>query len=329
MRLGKLLSFALTSALLAGCSDLLGTEVATPIPTEQLPTAIAMTLEAIGVQVISPVPPTAASTALTPTVALSAAIKSSTSLPTLLPATWTATPLPPGAELTATLTPLPAIPEARIQIYRLGELSLVTSPIEVTTRLTSRVGKVVRIELYGEDGRLLARHVRTYERIPWNAAMIGVDLEFEISAAAEAGRLVISVEDTYGRLIDVNSVSLILLSQGITELNPASALQQAIVIQDPLPDTLIQGGKLYVSGLAKPTFPDKPLKVALIAQDGRLLGQRLAGITFTTPGFHGTFFAEVPYSVGEMTPALLVVFEDGGAVSLYTHLASLEVVLGP
>lgn len=275
----------------------------------------------------SPEPPTEAATDI-PSIIL-------TDLPTLSPATptFSATPLfeltpNPFLLATATETPLPAIPEARIQIFQLGELSLVTSPIKISARLSSQVGKVVRVELYGEDGRLLARHVRTYSRIPWTTAVLGLDLEFEISAAAEAGRLVISVEDSYGRLIDVNSVNLILLSQGITELKPPSALQQAIVIQDPAPKTLVQGGKLYVSGLAKP-FYDQPLRVVLLTQDGRTVGQRLAGVTYTTPGFHGKFFAEVSYTVSELTPVLVVVYEEGGVVSPYTHLASVEIFVSP
>jgi hypothetical protein len=195
--------------------------------------------------------------------------------------------------------------------------------------MTSRVGKVARVELYGEDGRLLARHVKTYQIIPWHVAGINVELPFEISAAAELGRLVISVEDIYGRLVDLNSVNLILLSAGETELNPTNALWQRIVIEEPGPNALIQGGVLLVSGLAKPEG-DQPLRVVLVAEDGRVLGQRLAGVTPPgAPGAYGEFFAEVPYSVQELTPARLIVSEDGGVLSQYAHLSSIEVMLSP
>jgi hypothetical protein len=101
------------------------------------------------------------------------------------------------------------------------------------------------------------------------------------------------------------------------------------VIQDPLPKTLITGGKLYVSGLARPFNQEQPLNVVLITQDGRIVGQRLAGVTYTTPGFHGTFFAEVPYTVTDLTSALLVIYENGGIISQYSHLTSMEVLLSP
>jgi hypothetical protein len=195
--------------------------------------------------------------------------------------------------------------------------------------LTTENGKVVRVELWGEDGRLIARHVRTFESVPWHVARIGVDLEFETSAAAELGHLVISVEDRFGRLIGVNSVDLILLSTGITELNPASALWQKIIIQEPQPNALIQGGALIVSGRARPNSDENPLKVMLIGEDGKILGHRLAGVNITIPGDYGTYVAEVPYSVSDITPALLVVLEDGLQISEIAHLSSVEVILTP
>lgn len=247
---------------------------------------------------------------------------------TLTPVPEVQTPAVDSAPFGATNTPAPPIPDAIIQIYRLGELSKVISPVDVSLRLTCGDAKVVRIELHGEDGRLLARDVRKYDKVPWDAARIGMSLDFEINAAAELGRLVVSAEDSFGRLIEVNSMNLILLSHGMTELNPPSGLQQRIIIQDPLEQTLIQGGKLIISGRARPETT-QPLRVMLVAEDGRILGQRLAGVTILVPGDYGTFVAEVPYSVSEVTPALLTVFEEGGTISELSFLTSLKVVLAP
>ena len=216
-----------------------------------------------------------------------------------------------------------------MQIFRLGELSKVHSPLPVSLSLTSGVGKVVRVELYGEDGRLLARHLRTYQKIPWEVARIGVELEFGISAAAEAGRLLVSVEDLYGRLIDVNSINLILISTGQSEYNPPTALWQRLIIEEPSPQALIQGGKLLIMGRALPNNPDQPLRVMLVAEDGRILGQRLAGVEFPKPGDYGNYAAEVPYTVTDLTPALLVIFEEGEPVTDIAHLSSIPVMLAP
>jgi len=342
--------------LLCGCTS--ADDLVTPLPTDFWPTAIAMTLESSGVDLSTPTNTSLPTASRTPTETLApTSTLPPTATPTVAPTFTAPAPLTITVESPSTITintqavtntldgatptpyqvilpglleetPPPEIPEARVQIYQIGELSLVTSPLQVSARLTSRNGKVVRIDLYGEDGRLLAREVRVYNNIPWQAARIGTDLEFEINGVSEMGRLLISVEDEYGRLIDVNSVNLILLSQGITELKPYSALWQRIIIQEPVPQALIQGDMLVVSGRVRPNG-EGPLKVLLIAEDGRVLGQRLANTTIPIPGDYGTFVAEVPYTVSDITSALLVVFEDGGQLSEIAHLASLEVILSP
>jgi hypothetical protein len=348
---GGLVMLLVAGLFLAACSTSLASNLSTPLPPEYLPTAAALTLAALQLDRATPTP--AAQTMAAAAVFATKTVEASPTVVANSPAAPTATSSPesspthtlPSATLApttapdiqvsgvvtalfgATSTPAPPIPDARIQIYRLGELSKVISPLDVSARLTCGDGKVVRIELYGEDGRLLARDVRNY-KVPWDAARIGMPLDFEISAAAELGRLVISAEDSFGRLIEVNSMNLILLSQGITELNPSSGLAQRIIIQDPPEQTLIQGGKLIISGRARPETA-QPLRVMLVGEDGRILGQRLAGVTVLISGDYGTFMAEVPYSVGEVTPALLTVFEEGGTISEISFLTSLKVVLAP
>lgn len=248
--------------------------------------------------------------------------------PAPLELTPTSTPIPDSPAETATATAAPPIPPARIQIFRVGDLSKVVSPLDVSALLTCGEGKVVRVELYGEDGRLLGRDVRTYRDIPWKSARLGVAMDFEPSAAAELARLVISAEDSFGRLIEVNSVKMVLLAQGMSEFNPPTGLQQRIIIQDPVEMALIQNGRLIVSGRAKPES-DQPLRVMLVGEDGRILGQRLASVSIPIPGDYGTFIAEVPYSVSDPTPALLVVFEEGGGMSDLTYLTSIHVLLAP
>jgi hypothetical protein len=334
---------------LAGCDQLVAPQAVAPLATELLPTAIAQTLQARGSQMpatatvapASPEPGSAETKPASPTALAShTAPPSETPLPSPTPVEVTDTPteaptlLPTQPVLTLpavladTPTPFPQAQQARVQIFRLGELSKVVSPLVATARLTSRWGKVVRFDLHGEDGRLLARQLRVYNDLPWHVATLTMSLDFEISVAAELGRLVVSVEDAFGRMMDVNSVNVLLMSSGTTEYNPPGALYEAIVIQDPQPKALIVGGVAYVSGIAKP-FEEQPLKVVLIAEDGRVLGQRLAGVQIPIPGGYGVFFADVAYSVTEMTPALLVVFESGGLLSEYAHLTSIEVVLAP
>jgi hypothetical protein len=328
---------------LSGCNNLSQDSAPTTIPTEYMPTVVALTLSASGIQVAPQTPqphplatrPTAQSledlSSPTPSFTVTTSTDPEFQAEASQPAQLMPTQAAPTNQVTASIpthTPAPFIPEARVQIFRQGERSLVTSPIQVYARLTSRTGKTVRIELFGEDGRLIARQVKVYNQLPWHVATLLFDLEFEIKAAAEAGRLVISVEDIYGRLMDLNSVNLILLSTGATELNPATALYERIVIHEPIPNSLIQGGVLIVSGLAQ-TSSDQPLRIALLGEDGRTLGNRLAGAKADLPGGYGEFSAEVPYTVTEITPALLVIYEENKTTQEKIYLTSIEIVLSP
>jgi hypothetical protein len=121
---------------------------------------------------------------------------------------------------------------------------------------------------------------------------------------------------------------LILLSTGEQDLNPTSALLEAIVIQEPRAKALITGGKVLVSGVARPDT-DLPLRVELIDNEGKVVGQRLVNVSRTSAGGYGDFAAEVPYTVSALTPVRLVVYEDGENISPMVHLSSQEIVLSP
>jgi hypothetical protein len=106
-------------------------------------------------------------------------------------------------------------------------------------------------------------------------------------------------------------------------------LWQRLIIEEPVPQALIQGGKLIISGRALPNNPEQPLRVMLVAENGQVLGQRLAGVEFQKPGNYGKYVAEVPYTVTDLTPALLVIYEEGEPMTDIAHLSSIPVMLAP
>jgi len=175
---------------------------------------------------------------------------------------------------------------------------------------------------------LLARQVKIPTTIPGSSAKISIKLSYEIRTPAEAGRLTISVDDQHGRTMDLNSVNILLLPTGEAELLPSSDLKQVIIIQDPAPGKVIRDGSVHVSGLAR-TDLRHPLKVELISEDGKILGQRLATNPKSKSEVYGVITAEVPYSVTGSTPARLIIFEDEENRDEITHLSSVEIVLKP
>lgn len=320
--------------MLSGCSVLLGTEVPTPLPAEFLPTAIAMTLQAN--QPLESAPPVSEGTSEPAPVE---AMPSRTPTPratigvTQAPAPTRTRPGPSATPYTLppppTETPDQGIPNAAIEIRNLGPYSKVTSPLHVYTYLKPGAGGKVRIELIGEDDRLLVRNIKTIDFIPTGAwAVMSLDLDFEISATAETAWLKISVDDEFGRTVALNAVPLILLSVGDPDITPPRDVLAQIVIQEPTKKTIIQGGTLLVTGMARPGSQN-PLLVRLVDEKGREVGMRLASVDVPQLGVHGPFAVEVPYKISEPTRVLLAVIEGADSLTNVIYLSSFEVMLSP
>lgn len=223
---------------------------------------------------------------------------------------------------------LPEIPAAAIQIRAPGPASKVTSPFLLHAVAPTGPEGNVRVELIGEDGRLLAGGLRTYN-VPANERVtIALKIEYEIAAVAEAGRLQIGVEDEHGRLMAQTSVDLILLSLGNADLNPPGEALEAILIQAPQPNALIQGGLLRVAGLAR-TRASPILTVELLAADGTILSTRQAEVLSLDSRGYGVFAVDLPYQVEAPGRARLRVWEPGKRIPGMVYLSSLEVMLSP
>ena len=254
-------------------------------------------------------------------------------------ATRTLTP-----SLTASLTPvipdrsrtpaLPVLPTAALQgdqilISMPGDLSIVRSPILLLARLFVDSASRLRVELRGQDGRLLFRQLNALSENPTDRELVSFRLDFELPGSDEPARLYMRLEDPAGIPLAVNSVNLILSSEGETQLRPGAS-QPSILIKQPERGESIEGGKLIVSGFTRLNQPERPLRVQLIARDGGVVGQRLAGISRASINDQYAFTAEVSYQVSAgPTMAYLVVFEKDPGTSQITHLSSLEVTLNP
>jgi hypothetical protein len=310
------------------------------LPADYLPTAVALTLQAN--------PPAANPEETQPPDAEPSPTRTSTGgtgaptarlTPTMTPRP-SATPTPSAPSPTATLTPrsakesptpspTPGIPNAAIEIRNLGAYSKVTSPLHLYTYLKPGAGGLVRIELFGEDGRLLVRNIKKVDFVPKGAwAVMSLDLDYEIAAAAESAVLKISVDDEYGRTVALNSVPLILLSVGDPDIVLPMDVLAPIFIREPTLRTLIQGGKLLVTGEARPGGGN-PLIVRLVDEQGREVGMRLASVDYPVLGSFGPFAVEVPYNIQDPTKVLLTVTEGGRDYSDPLHISSLEVMLSP
>ncbi len=336
-----------------------GPAVPTPLPESYLPTAIALTVEAGAFQPGAPDEPSAGESADpgpgselapagetptrgalgdrgTPTPGSAPEIDTSPTAagtPTIT-LTPSRTPTPtrtPTATPRRSRTPSPTptqtpIPDSIVQIFTPGNSSRVVSPIYVTGYLPLINGGRIRIELLGEDGRLLVRHMKNYDVGGWTH--INLQMEFEISAAAEVGQLQIIQEDDKGRLVALNSVEVILLSMGEQEILAETDMREPVVIEQPRRQSLIQGGTVLVSGKSR-VNTDRPLIAQLVDERGAVIGQRMLNVNPPGADGYGTYSGEIPYTVDELTPARIIVYSTAKKLEQITHLTSREISLSP
>jgi hypothetical protein len=331
MALRKKLSYSvlwvIISVVLSSCTIFFpGSDSPTLIPAEYIPTAIALTSQALISQSSSPTP-VATLEIIEPTTTQTTEIEAEAPISEIQE---TPEPIivPPAQIGTNTPLPPPNIPFAPIQILNPGTLSRVISPIKLHAFMIPGDGGRARVELYGEDGRLMYRKLFIFSSPTGAQANLVTDIDFEIKGVAETATLVISTDDWYGRIKTLSSEDLILLSVGDSDINPPGDHLAPIVFQEPTPNILIQGGTFIVSGLVR-TATDLPLLIELITTDGKVIGNKLAGITPGQAGQHRTFAAEINYKVDSPTWVRVTASEWNKWLTGKATLTSVEVLLSP
>jgi hypothetical protein len=289
--------------LLAACAAPAASPIPTAYPPEYLPTVIALTAEAANV--------------LDTEVALAL---STPVLPSNTPRP-TRTPTP---RATFTQTTIPGHDPAAIQISAPGPMSKVVSPITLRMNIVAGESEKVQIDLYGEDGRLLTRNVKT---VPTSGKGVPqqIRVPFEIRAAAEVGRLTVSTTDKAGRLQYLNSVRVLLLSSGINEINPPGNPSEPVGIFSPKVEEEVSGGVLNLRGDVWP-FNLNPVILELIGPDGKPLSLRILNLDHLNPQL---FETTLPYKVSEPTLARLTIRQDDDRIDGLFYVYSQEVLLNP
>jgi hypothetical protein len=333
-----------------GCSNLVYTPVPTPYPVDYIPTIIALTVQAGQQALITPsqvvVPQDTEAASSTPSVEIITTTSSSNSTSLAIITTSTAS-LAPSATYTQdlrasptrrptrtpTITPTPLIPRAGIQISEPGPMSRVSSPLELAANLRSMPSGSYHTEIWmeplqpGGDPRLLFREVKKVILNPIDWIYLEQEIPFELSRVSEFGQLRIGMYDKFGRPVSVSSVDLILLSMGLSDITPTGDLDDPIVIREPTPNHLIQGGVVIVNGLAKPS--EEFMQAELVSSDGSVVGYQQVFVTPASDGSYVPFACEVPYQVSKGTWVRLQISESGVRIPGIEHLSSVEVYLSP
>jgi hypothetical protein len=299
----NLILIASVLGLFAGCAAPTASPIPTAYPPEYLPTVIAMTAES----------------------ASNSATETAIALTPVLPPTNTARPtLSPTPRPTSTQTTIPGHEPAAIQIFAPGPMSKVISPITLRMHIIAGDSGKAQIDLYGEDGRLLARNLKS---VPPGGK--GVDqqikIPFEIRGAAEVGRITVSTLDKTGRIQSLNSVRVLLLSSGNNEITPAGNPSEPVGVFNPPAEESVSGGVLNVRGDVWP-FNLNPVILELVGPENKPLGLRIVTVDHLNPQLFDT---TIPYRVFVPTLARLTIRQDDDRIDGLFYVYSQEVLLNP
>lgn len=297
------ITFASLLGLLAGCASPTPSLIPTPYPPEYLPTVIALTAQADFASASE------TALALTPVE-----FPTDTPEPTL-----TLTP-----QATFTSTAIPGHSLGAIRFIAPGPMSKVVSPISLRANVISGSSQKVQIDLYGEDGRLLARELRNVLTTR-EGAFVSVRIPFEIRAVAELGRITISTLDAEGRLQALNSVRVLLLSEGTSEITTPGNPSEPVGLFSPTTRDVVSGGVLDLRGDIWP-FNFNPVILELIDPDGKSLGLRIITVNTINPQL---FETTIPYRVSEPTAARLIIRQDDDRMTGLFYAFSREILLNP
>ena len=233
--------------------------------------------------------------------------------------------LPPT--LAATVIPKPSADSAEIQFSSPGPLSKIISPFKVYGYAVPGHDNRGRLDLYGEDGHLLASQV-LHLYTPYKWANFYWEMSFEINSIGELGRLSLSTQDAYGRVNAVNSVNLLLLSEGTSIINLPGDLKERCAITQPAAGQPLSGGVLTVVGKMRP-FNNLPLILELVARDGSVIGTKMVPISTTPNADEVPFHADIHYNISTAIWALLSVRQNDDRVGGLMYLYSQEIFLNP
>jgi hypothetical protein len=245
-------------------------------------------------------------------------------------ATPTATPTRtrwPTVTRTLTRTPIP--PAAAMRIARPGALSKVTSPFRVEAVIRTGDDGKAWLHLIGEDGRIISQQALDFGRQANQQFFVSPLVHFEIAAAAETARLVISSMDRHGRTAALTSVELILMKTGASEIFQAPESLEPYLVQSPRNEAVISGGVAQVSGLMRP-LNDSSVLFELIDAAGQVVGSaELAVPPADGNSSYTPFQVSILYQVSATTPVRLTVRQESegriaGTVALWSMLLTLR-----
>jgi hypothetical protein len=244
-------------------------------------------------------------------------------VPTIEPPSDESTPLP-------TPTSLHKYPAPSILVESPGPLSKLVSPLVAQGSFSPGEDGNLYVELYGSDGSLVARQVINFQGMTFAKAYFNTSIPFDVKAAGEFARLVVSTRDKNQRTSAQVSVDVILLQMGSNIFNPPAVVEQPYIIQSPKPDDQIRGGVARIYGVFRPVN-NNPLQIQITLPDGTILGPVPFLFEPMKSGQgYSVFVVEIPYFVSSGITGRLSIYQySDNRIPGIVWLTSQKINLAP
>jgi hypothetical protein len=194
---------------------------------------------------------------------------------------------------------------ADIQIESPGELSRIASPLQVTVNAYPGEGGKVLVQLFGEDGRLMAEELHTLETSGSGWVQLYTSIPFEIHSAGETALLVVSTRDGFGRRITQTSVPLILLQVGKSEIELPGFRKDPFSVTTPVYGSEIRNGMVHIEGFVH-VVNNNPIVGELVTETGGIIKSIVVTLPKDSVGQeYVPFTMDIPYTVKSRRPVRL------------------------
>ncbi len=213
-----------------------------------------------------------------------------------------------------------------------GAMSSLVSPIDLKLLLTSGKSDLVKVDLLGEDGRVLYADLLHVDHAQ-TGSYRNFKVEYETSAVSEKGYFRLSTKDEHGNLQALNTMPVLLYSLGDTQLNlPGNMIYERVSFKDLKNGSAIYAGEFNIKGRYWP-FNSQPTFLDLITSDGKVIASRVLKFKGIDPE---DFETSLPYKVTEPTLARLAIHQENPDLSVadpllkkYIYFYSIEILLNP
>jgi hypothetical protein len=210
-----------------------------------------------------------------------------------------------------------------------GNHARLVSPLNI--KLVTKPGEdgMIRIELIGQDNRLIFRKLLDYRAYTGKALLIEQEIPFEVRED-ESARLQIVLDDSKGRITFLNSIDLTLLEVRGRESIGDAPVNPHFRIDKPELQSEVTGNTVSLNCGFKPVN-NTPVVVDLVAKDGHTISSRIVSITMPTDQTaFVSLHADLPYRVSIPTIVTLRIRQESNSLIKGTVLLwSNKITISP